>query len=51
MKGRKVPGMSVTKKAVFLYRAFPQAAGQSPTGLFYGEKLKCLASKSDVIPT
>ena len=46
-----MPGMSVTKKAVFPYRAFPQAAGQSPTDLFYAEKLKCLASKSDVICT
>lgn len=50
-EGTKVPGMRATKKAVFPYRAFPQAAGQSPADLFYGEKLKCLASKSEVIPT
>ena len=31
--------------------AFPQAAGQSPKDLLYAEKLKCLASKSDVIRT
>ena len=28
-----------------------RAGGQSPTGLFYGEQLKCVASKNDVTAT